>query len=230
MRAIAFLSAAAIGTLLSSSTAHATEVVQNGDFASGDFTDWTTFTTGPNGTLGGTPYPFVSSFDVTGSGAQNAATFNVGEISFTGVQEGGGIFQDITTPSGTLSFSASIASYKSTFNDSAGVFSVLLDGTTLTTDDLGVLPAGGTPVRGTLSFTTAVTPGVHELEILITRPFDSCGEGCTPDEYVTNISATIGSSNQVPEPGTWAMMLLGFSGVGLLGYRRARAGRATLAA
>jgi unsaturated chondroitin disaccharide hydrolase len=30
----------------------------------------------------------------------------------------------------------------------------------------------------------------------------------------------------VPEPSTWAMMLLGFAGVGFAGYRRARAGRA----
>ncbi len=34
----------------------------------------------------------------------------------------------------------------------------------------------------------------------------------------------------VPEPSTWAMMLLGFAGLGYASYRRARAGRATLAA
>ena len=34
----------------------------------------------------------------------------------------------------------------------------------------------------------------------------------------------------VPEPSTWEMMLLGFAGLGYVGYRRARAGRATLAA
>jgi hypothetical protein len=33
----------------------------------------------------------------------------------------------------------------------------------------------------------------------------------------------------VPEPSTWAMMLLGFAGLGYAGYRRARGGRATLA-
>jgi hypothetical protein len=33
-----------------------------------------------------------------------------------------------------------------------------------------------------------------------------------------------------PEPSTWAMMLLGFMGLGYVGYRRARAGHATLAA
>ena len=34
----------------------------------------------------------------------------------------------------------------------------------------------------------------------------------------------------VPEPSTWAMMLIGFAGLGFAGYRRARAGHATLAA
>jgi uncharacterized membrane protein len=34
----------------------------------------------------------------------------------------------------------------------------------------------------------------------------------------------------VPEPSTWAMMLLGFVGLGFVGYRRARKGQATLAA
>ena len=33
----------------------------------------------------------------------------------------------------------------------------------------------------------------------------------------------------VPEPSTWAMMLFGFAGLALAGYRRAKAGHATLA-
>jgi unsaturated chondroitin disaccharide hydrolase len=36
-------------------------------------------------------------------------------------------------------------------------------------------------------------------------------------------------SPTVPEPSTWAMMLVGFAGLGFAGYRRAREGRATLA-
>jgi hypothetical protein len=38
------------------------------------------------------------------------------------------------------------------------------------------------------------------------------------------------ASPSVPEPSTWAMMLLGFAGLGLAGYRRARAGHKPLAA
>jgi hypothetical protein len=33
------------------------------------------------------------------------------------------------------------------------------------------------------------------------------------------------SFSSVPEPSTWAMMLLGFAGLGYVGYRRARIGR-----
>ena len=42
------------------------------------------------------------------------------------------------------------------------------------------------------------------------------------DEF--SVSATV-----IPEPSTWAMMLLGFAGLAFSGYRRARAGHATLA-
>jgi hypothetical protein len=38
------------------------------------------------------------------------------------------------------------------------------------------------------------------------------------------------TASVVPEPSTWGMMLLGFAGVGYAGYRRARAGRATVSA
>jgi hypothetical protein len=38
------------------------------------------------------------------------------------------------------------------------------------------------------------------------------------------------AGNTVPEPSTWAMILLGFAGVGFVGYRRAKSGRAMLAA
>ncbi|MGA7264072.1 MAG: hypothetical protein WBX30_24720, partial [Stellaceae bacterium] len=45
----------------------------------------------------------------TGSGAQNAATFQVGEVTFDDTQQGGGITQAVTLPGGLVSFSANIA-------------------------------------------------------------------------------------------------------------------------
>jgi hypothetical protein len=52
--------------------------------------------------------------------------------------------------------------------------------------------------------------------------------GAFSDPNSANFGA-IGTPSAVPEPATWAMMLLGFAGLGFAGYRRARAGRSTLA-
>lgn len=42
-------------------------VIQNGSFETGDFTNWTLFTTA-NGSLGLNPLPMVASFDIFGTG------------------------------------------------------------------------------------------------------------------------------------------------------------------
>jgi uncharacterized membrane protein len=49
-------------------------------------------------------------------------------------------------------------------------------------------------------------------------------------QVVGNSYIAVPASPSVPEPSTWAMMLLGFAGLGYAGYRRARAGRAALVA
>ena len=48
---------------------------------------------------------------------------------------------------------------------------------------------------------------------------------------INDAGRVVGVSDEsvVPEPSTWAMMLPGFAGLGLAGYRRAKAGRATFA-
>lgn len=51
---------------------------------------------------------------------------------------------------------------------------------------------------------------------------DGFVDATTPDQT----SVTLASSVSAPEPSTWAMMLTGFAGLGLLGARRARKGRA----
>ena len=51
-----------------------------------------------------------------------------------------------------------------------------------------------------------------------------------PTATVTSLTLTYsGKGSVVPEPSTWTTMLIGFAGLGYAGYRRARAGHATLA-
>jgi hypothetical protein len=51
--------------------------------------------------------------------------------------------------------------------------------------------------------------------------------GMTVDNPTPQVS--IGASTAIPEPSTWAMMVLGFAGLGFAGYRHAK-GRAAVAA
>ncbi len=44
--------------------------------------------------------------------------------------------------------------------------------------------------------------------------------------FQTDIAATTAAISAVPEPSTWAMMILGFAGIGLMAYRRKRNGPA----
>jgi hypothetical protein len=186
-------------------------IVTNGDFATGDFTGWTLFTT-PNGSLGpsGSGLPAVTSFNVTGSGAQNAATFNVGDVVFNSTQQGGGLTQTVTLPGGPISFSANIAvTAPLSFNFEGGVFNVLLDGMTEDTVDIGPIDSGAV-IRNILSFTTTEGAGAHTLEILVTRPF--INDDITPDQFITNIEIAAA----VREPASLTLLaagLLGFAAV-----------------
>ncbi len=64
---------------------------------------------------------------------------------------------------------------------------------------------------------------------LTTLPCSQNNVGLTPGSSFSG-AAEITITTNVPEPSTWAMMLLGFAGLGYAGYRRVRAGHAALAA
>ena len=105
------LSAALLAMPMTTTNASAVELIANGDFAAGNFSGWTLFTT-TNGTLGPSPLPNVVSFDTNGGGANNAAHFEVGQPTGSefNVQRGGGLRQSFaTTAAGILNFSADIA-------------------------------------------------------------------------------------------------------------------------
>jgi hypothetical protein len=191
--------------LLLSTAGHAQTVV-NGNFGTGNLTGFTVFTT-PNGS-NGPGLPNVVSFDVTGSGATNAAHFDVGQVVFaTGVPAGGGIFQDVNfTSSGVATFAADIAAQGApSENAEAGIFELLVDNVVLSTVDFGDIPAF-TIDRATLNGSTFVSAGSHELRILIERPFLN-QNGATPDQYVTNIRAS--SASSVTPEGSSLFLMIG---------------------
>jgi len=209
-------------SLLFLSNANASLVI-NGDFETGDISGWTSFTTS-NGTISGpfvgefvppVPYPIIEPFDTNGdSSASNAPRFSVGKIRVTGSYSGGGgIFQSVSTSSGLYDFNADIASFNgltTSGNSSGGIFSILIDGIVIDTFNFWSISADSIE-RATLSGTVALGSGLHELRILIQRPFTNGG---TPSQYIDNI--TLMPSIVVPVmPAAWLFCsgLIGLIGV-----------------
>jgi len=157
--------------------------VVNGDFETGSLSPWTTFTTA-NGTIGGGD---LQSFDTTGSGASLAAHFDVGEVSFTGLREGGGIYQNFSGAPYTISADvASTAASGHPGNADCGLFLLQLDGVTIASHDFSTCP-GASIVRWHFFVHIANgVSGLHELRIVVERGFLG-SPGVTPNEYVDNV-------------------------------------------
>jgi len=165
----------------------AVNIATNGDFETGDFTGWTQFTT-----ANGITNPAVVPFDTDGDTvATNSAQFRVGDAVFTGIEEGGGIFQIITTGGGTVTIKADIASdlplppSTTTGNDEGGVFTLFFDGVEVDSHTFGSLFNGDTK-RSTLNAViNGVSPGSHEVKFQMTRPFTESMD--TPRQYIDDV-------------------------------------------
>jgi hypothetical protein len=209
-----------VALFLGIKTAGATPIIVNGDFETGDLTGWTAFTT-PLGTNGGPGFPNVVSFDTTGTGASFAAHFDVGSAITPSGEQGGGIKQTFLAPvAGTYAFSAAIASQDDKSgagpNADAGAFSLLIDGITIATDDLGGFSTRFQILRGSLNGTDVLGVGSHTIALEITRDFVSADTN-TPEQYIDNVTAASPSVAAVPEPTSLALL-----GTGIVGFYRLR--------
>ena len=193
--------------------AGATNLIQNGNFQSGDFTDWTIGTT--SGGTWGQGFPVVTGWPL---GGMNAAEGEVGNVNPTGTQQGGTLTQTFTSGAGaaTLSFLYAAMGDGSHTNADGGDFTLLLDGTALNSIDVGEITADQL-ITGTLTANANLTAGTHTLEIEVTRSFLSSFQN-TPYQYVTGVDV----EGTVPEPGS--LILMGSGVLGLAGVLRRKIG------
>jgi PEP-CTERM motif len=91
----------------------------------------------------------------------------------------------------------------------------------------------GTPGSGTLLDSSSILPLTSLAQSaliggvngdLLSAPgnyfFEVSGNFVNPSNISALVNGSISVSSAVPEPSTWAMMILGFAGVGFLAYRR----------
>lgn len=188
--------------LLSITKANA-NLINNGDFETGDLTGWTVFTT-PNGT-NGFWMPKVVDFDTCADEEySSSAKFKVGKIWCWG-SGGGGIYQFVNIPAGQyeLSVCTAVLDEKGCCGDmDGGLFELIFDDEIVDSYYYGFV-AKGITYRHELSADLSLDiSGDHEIKIRITRNNRSlCG---SPYQYIDCVNMI------TPEPAT--IILLGLGG------------------
>jgi hypothetical protein len=184
-------------------------LIQNGNFQSGDFTDWSLGTTG-NGSWG-TGFPVVTGWPL---GGMNAAEGQVGGVNFNGQQEGGILRQNFESIGGPATISMDwLVSDPFAGDLDGGEFTLYLNTTQIAQIDSGQINQGQI-LNGVLTAKANLINGTNTLDIYITRPFIT-RSGLTPLQYVTGVDV---EGKPIPEPGS--LVLMGSGVLGLTGVLR----------
>ncbi len=192
---LSLIIASAFGSNALTAAAEPLNIVVNGDFETGDFSNWTVYQT-PDGVAD----EGIVEFDTTGSGTSYAAKFKVGTFR-RNVYEGGGIYQDFYAPAGDWEVSADIAAFDpgGTGNLQGGRFDLLIDDVVVATYEFGFIQANQT-LRHTLSVTGSFADdNWHVIKIEITRSW--AAQSPTPMQYVDNINLIMPTANILSDSG-----------------------------
>ncbi len=193
--------------------AGATNLLVNGSFQSGDFTDWTIGTTS-TGTWG-QGYPIVTGWPL---GGMNAAEGEVGDANAPGMQEGGTLSQSFLSAGGAATISLDWAALGgSGTNADGGEFTMLLNGTQIAQFDTGTINPNQL-LNGVLTANANLINGTNTLEIDVTRKYLTLPDD-TPYQFVTGVDV---EGQGVPEPGS--LVLMGSGVLGLAGVLRRKLG------
>ena len=149
-------------------------------------------------------------FDVSGT-----ATANAGQSCGSNCPFSGTLTVDVTTGTPTA--------IDVTFPGLAAFDTVTLSVPFLTSDWAITASNGSGGDRTTLDFTTTQTPG-SLVGFAGGSIFGCCVVQSPPGAILYFIAGSIAPA--VPEPSTWAMLLLGFAGLGYVGYRKTRSDNA----
>jgi hypothetical protein len=212
---------------LSASSANALSITINGGESPTFPPFFTTLATGgspltlPATTCCGVADSFIVSADVVGTPplASGSLLTNTIAVNTTGpgtliiwVTETG-----LTSPLGEVNYTSGLTS-----NLFFGAISSVTLSTFVSPTD-GVSPPNGTPLDtdtftglGTETLSTLDNPGTGPYSLQEVFTIKATGAGAT------NLTIDLRSST-IPETSTWAMMLLGFAGLGYVGMRKARA-------
>jgi len=133
--------------------------------------------------------------------------------------DGGGIgYDDITLTGGGTFTSIELLAGSGFFEGGADLLYQVLNGATVVgSGDLGALP-GSTTGFATFDLSGGPFTELRVQGVIAPATFDPSNFEALAIGAITISTST----STVPEPSTWAMMLLGFAGLGFAGYRRTR--------